>query len=147
MRATDHEQLLGVDSPLSRRRQRMAGICAQRPSAATALDKETPAVAVGPDPQPYAPVRVETPGCSVLEDVVFSEDNKTFYVSCMGTQNVLVGDAVADKPRRTVALSDGSNASNASHCVAKRQPGTSINRKFRRRALLDQIRLHGLVRL
>jgi DNA-binding beta-propeller fold protein YncE len=54
--------------------------------------------------QPYMPVRVQTPGCSVLEDVVFSEDNKTFYVSCMGTQNVLVGDAVVDKPRRTIAL-------------------------------------------
>ena len=35
---------------------------------------------------------------------MFSEDNKTFYVSCMGTQNVLLGDAVADKPLRTVAL-------------------------------------------
>jgi DNA-binding beta-propeller fold protein YncE len=54
--------------------------------------------------QPYTPVRVETPGCSVLEDVVFSQDNKIFYVSCMGTQNVLVGDAVADKPLRLVAL-------------------------------------------
>lgn len=54
--------------------------------------------------QPYTPVRVEIPGCSVLEDVVFSEDNKTFYVSCMGTQNVMVGDAVADKPLRTIAL-------------------------------------------
>ncbi len=54
--------------------------------------------------QPYTPVRVETPGCSVLEDVVFSADNKTFYVSCMGTQNVLVGDALADKPLRTIAL-------------------------------------------
>ncbi|HEY6860051.1 MAG TPA: hypothetical protein VI358_09745, partial [Pseudolabrys sp.] len=54
--------------------------------------------------QPYTPVRVETPGCAVLEDVVFSEDNKTFYVSCMGTQNVMVGDAVADKPLRTIAL-------------------------------------------
>ena len=54
--------------------------------------------------QPYTPVRVETPGCSVLEDVVFSKDNKTFYVSCLGTQNVLVGDAVADKPLRTIAL-------------------------------------------
>src|SRR5215467_12649586 len=54
--------------------------------------------------QPYAPVKVETPGCSVLEDVVFSDDNKTFYVSCMGTQNVVVGDAVADKPLRTVSL-------------------------------------------
>jgi DNA-binding beta-propeller fold protein YncE len=54
--------------------------------------------------QPYMPVRVQTPGCSVLEDVVFSEDNKTFYVSCMGTQNVLVGDAVVDRPRRTIAL-------------------------------------------
>jgi DNA-binding beta-propeller fold protein YncE len=54
--------------------------------------------------QPYTPVRVETPGCSVLEDVVFSMDNKTFYVSCMGTQNVMVGDAVADRPLRTIAL-------------------------------------------
>ncbi|HKF72236.1 MAG TPA: hypothetical protein VKB68_10825 [Stellaceae bacterium] len=54
--------------------------------------------------QPYTPVRVETPGCSVLEDVVFSQDNKTFYVSCMGTQNIVVGDAVADKPLRSIAL-------------------------------------------
>jgi len=54
--------------------------------------------------QPYEPVLVATPGCSVLEDVVFSDDNKTFYVSCMGTQNILIGDAVADKPLKTVKL-------------------------------------------
>ncbi|MBI3710569.1 MAG: YncE family protein [Proteobacteria bacterium] len=49
-------------------------------------------------------VRVDIPGCSVLEDVVFSGDNKTWYVSCMGTQNVVVGDAIADKPLRNIAL-------------------------------------------
>jgi DNA-binding beta-propeller fold protein YncE len=36
--------------------------------------------------------------------MVFSDDNKTFYLSCMGTQNVVVGDAVADRPLRTFAL-------------------------------------------
>ncbi|TMH21194.1 MAG: hypothetical protein E6H64_08825 [Betaproteobacteria bacterium] len=47
--------------------------------------------------QPYTFKVVEVPGCNVGEDVVFSEDNKKWYLSCMGTQTMVVGDAVADK--------------------------------------------------
>lgn len=53
---------------------------------------------------PYAMTVISVPDCKVGEDVVFSEDNKTWYLSCMGSQNVIVGDAVADKPLRTVKL-------------------------------------------
>lgn len=52
------------------------------------------------------PVRLKTvdvPGCSVLEDVVVTPDNKTWFLTCMGSHNVIVGDAVTDKPVKTIA--------------------------------------------
>src|SRR5262249_47073102 len=45
---------------------------------------------------------VAIPDCQVGEDVVFSEDNRTWYVTCMGSDAVIVGDAVTDKPLRTI---------------------------------------------
>jgi DNA-binding beta-propeller fold protein YncE len=54
--------------------------------------------------KPYKIKTIAVPGCTVGEDVVFSADNKTWYLSCMGSQSVIVGDAVADKPLKTVAL-------------------------------------------
>src|SRR5947207_15827892 len=54
--------------------------------------------------QPYTFKVVEVPGCNVGEDVVFSEDNKKWYLSCMGTQTMIVGDAVADKVLGTVKV-------------------------------------------
>src|SRR5262245_62045166 len=47
---------------------------------------------------------ISVPDCAVGEDVVFSEDNKTWYLTCMGSDAVIVGDAVADKPLRTIKL-------------------------------------------
>ncbi len=52
------------------------------------------------------PFRVKTskvPGCAVGEDIVFSGDHKTWYLTCMGSNNVIVGDAVTDKPVKTLA--------------------------------------------
>jgi len=54
--------------------------------------------------QPYAMKVVEVPGCSVGEDLVFSEDNKQWYLSCMGTQTMVVGDAKTDKPTKNVKV-------------------------------------------
>ena len=54
--------------------------------------------------QPYAVKVIEVPGCNVGEDVVFSEDNKKWYLSCMGTQMMIVGDAVADKVLSSVKV-------------------------------------------
>jgi DNA-binding beta-propeller fold protein YncE len=52
---------------------------------------------------PYRLKTVEVGDCKVLEDVVFSEDNRTWYLTCMGSDNVIMGDAVADKPLKTIA--------------------------------------------
>ena len=53
---------------------------------------------------PYAMKTVAVPDCQVGEDVVFSDDNTKWYLTCMGSQNMIVGDAVADKAVRTVKL-------------------------------------------
>ncbi|HEY7677071.1 MAG TPA: YncE family protein [Candidatus Methylomirabilis sp.] len=52
---------------------------------------------------PFRLKPVEVPGCSVLEDVVVTPDNKTWFLTCMGSHNVIVGGAVADKPVKTIA--------------------------------------------
>jgi DNA-binding beta-propeller fold protein YncE len=52
---------------------------------------------------PYRMKAVDVPDCKVGEDVVFSEDNRTWYLTCMGSDNVIMGDAVADKPLKTIA--------------------------------------------
>ena len=53
---------------------------------------------------PYAMKVIDVTGCSVGEDVVFSDDNKKWYLSCMGTQAMIMGDAVADKALKTVTV-------------------------------------------
>jgi DNA-binding beta-propeller fold protein YncE len=52
---------------------------------------------------PYRMKAVEVQDCKVGEDVVFSEDNRTWYLTCMGSNNVIMGDAVVDKPLKTIA--------------------------------------------
>jgi DNA-binding beta-propeller fold protein YncE len=47
---------------------------------------------------------VPVPDCQVGEDVVFSDDNRSWYLSCMGSDAVIVGDAVSDVPVRTIKL-------------------------------------------
>ena len=56
--------------------------------------------------QPYVLRPIETPGCMVQEDVVFSRDDRTWYLTCMGTQNVVVGDGVADRALRSIAVKE-----------------------------------------
>lgn len=53
---------------------------------------------------PYRMKIVEVPGCRQGEDLIFSNDNKTWYLTCMGSQRVIVGDAIADKPTKTIDL-------------------------------------------
>ena len=52
---------------------------------------------------PYRMRAVETPDCQVLEDIVFSQDNRTWYLTCMGSSTVIIGDATADKPLKTIS--------------------------------------------
>ena len=53
---------------------------------------------------PYAMKVIAVPDCAVGEDIVFSDDNKKWYLSCMGSDAMIMGDAVADKPLKTVKL-------------------------------------------
>jgi len=54
--------------------------------------------------KPYQIKVVAVPDCSVGEDVVFSEDNTKWYLSCMGSQAMIVGDARSDEPIKMVKV-------------------------------------------
>ena len=52
---------------------------------------------------PYRLKTINVPDCKVAEDMVFSGDREKWYLTCMGTSNVIVGDAKTDKPIKTIA--------------------------------------------
>jgi hypothetical protein len=54
--------------------------------------------------RPFTAKTVAVPDCQVGEDVIFSEDNKRWFLTCMGSAAVIVGDAVADQPTQTIKL-------------------------------------------
>lgn len=47
---------------------------------------------------------IPTPGCSVQENIILSDDNKTWYLTCMATGNVVVGDAVTDTVIKSIDM-------------------------------------------
>ena len=56
---------------------------------------------------PYRLRAIEVPDCQVLEDLVVSEDNRTWYLTCMGSSSVIMGDAVTDRPMKTIRTGSG----------------------------------------
>jgi DNA-binding beta-propeller fold protein YncE len=52
---------------------------------------------------PYRLHAIEVPDCLVGEDLVVSEDNRIWYLTCMGSSTVIMGDARTDKPIKTVS--------------------------------------------
>ena len=55
---------------------------------------------------PYRLRPISVPDCQVGEDLVVSEDNKTWYLTCMGSSAVVMGDALIDKPIKTIRTAD-----------------------------------------
>ncbi len=53
---------------------------------------------------PYRIETIEIPECKVGEDVILSEDNKTWYLTCMGSDTVIVGDVATDKVTAVVKM-------------------------------------------
>lgn len=51
---------------------------------------------------PYRVKVIDVPECQVGEDVVFSEDNTKWYLTCMGSSKIMMGDAVNDTLTRSV---------------------------------------------
>lgn len=52
---------------------------------------------------PYRLKRIDTPGCLVQENIIFSADNKTWWVSCMGSDTVVEGNAGTDSVIRNIS--------------------------------------------
>ena len=52
-------------------------------------------------PYRLQPIEVD---CTASEDVVFSEDNATWYLTCMGSANVIVGSVATDEIIDTIDL-------------------------------------------
>lgn len=59
---------------------------------------------------PYRLRAIEVPDCQMGEDLAVSEDNRTWYLTCMGSNNVIMGDALFDKPIKTVSAAEPSVA-------------------------------------
>ena len=53
---------------------------------------------------PYRLRRLAVPDCKMGEDVVFSEDNKTWYLTCMMSARVIVGDVATDKVKQVIEI-------------------------------------------
>ena len=53
---------------------------------------------------PYRLSTIETPPCALGEDVIFDEANERWYLTCMGSANVIVGDVATDEVIGEIAL-------------------------------------------
>jgi DNA-binding beta-propeller fold protein YncE len=54
---------------------------------------------------PYRIKKIGVPECQVGEDIVFSEDNKTWFLTCMGSSKVIVGNGVTDETVKVISPS------------------------------------------
>jgi len=59
---------------------------------------------------PYRLRAIAVPDCHVGEDLVVSEDNKKWFLTCMGSSNVIMGDAVKDQPIKTISAAQPADA-------------------------------------
>lgn len=55
---------------------------------------------------PYRLRRLDLPDCKMGEDVIFSEDNKTWYLTCMMSARVIVGDVASDEIKQVINIPD-----------------------------------------
>jgi len=53
---------------------------------------------------PYRMTKVDVPGCAMGEDVIFDESNTTWYLTCMGSANVFVGDVATASVRAEIKI-------------------------------------------
>lgn len=51
---------------------------------------------------PYRLRPIPVPNCQMGEDLVVSEDNRTWFLTCMGSSMVIMGDAIKDQPIKII---------------------------------------------
>ncbi len=71
---------------------------------------------------------VPVPDCKVGEDMVFSDDRKRWFLSCMGSSNIIMGDAQSDKTLKVIAAPE-SGAAGAKPFI-KYPHGLTLNEKL-----------------
>jgi len=54
---------------------------------------------------PYRITKVGVPECLVGEDIIFSDDNKRWFLTCMGSSKVIVGNADTDEQLKIISPS------------------------------------------
>ncbi len=47
---------------------------------------------------------IHTPMCKVQENIIFSDDNTKWWLTCMGSENVIVGNAISDEIIDVISL-------------------------------------------
>jgi DNA-binding beta-propeller fold protein YncE len=78
---------------------------------------------------PDAPEIVPVPDCKVGEDMVFSDDRKRWFLSCMGSSNVIVGDATTNRTLDVIAAPEP-KAGEAPRPFIKNPHGLTLNEKL-----------------
>ena len=53
--------------------------------------------------KPYKLETIAVPECQVAEDMVFSADKKRWFLTCMGSSNVIMGDAQTDQQIKVIS--------------------------------------------
>ncbi|WP_157197857.1 YncE family protein [Methylomonas koyamae] len=70
---------------------------------------------------PLNPKDIDVPACQVAEDIIFSEDGKLWYMTCMGSSNVIVGDAHTDKVVKVITSKDAKHFIQNPHGIGLHQ--------------------------
>ncbi|MDH3580807.1 MAG: YncE family protein, partial [Hyphomicrobiales bacterium] len=52
---------------------------------------------------PYRIKTIAVPSCKFSEDVIFSEDNKTWYLTCMASDTIIIGDTASDTVKAEIS--------------------------------------------
>jgi DNA-binding beta-propeller fold protein YncE len=76
----------------------------------------------------YTMKTIDIPACQVAEDLVFSDDGERWFVTCMGSSNVIMGNAKTDKQIKVIAASK----SDKSNKLIGHPHGIGINDKINR---------------
>ena len=87
--------------------------------------------------KPYEIESLNVPECQVAEDMVFTADKKTWYLTCMGSSNVIVGDAHTDKVKQVIAANEKDKFIKYPH-------GISLNEDIDRMIVTSTVRASDL---
>ncbi|MBV5301086.1 MAG: YncE family protein [Methylococcales bacterium] len=80
---------------------------------------------------------VNVPECQVGEDMSFSSDKKTWYLTCMGSSNVIVGNAQTDQVKQVIAA-------NGNETFIKYPHGIGLNEDIDRIMVTSTVRASDL---